>query len=179
VDVIVGNPPWLSFRDIADRSYKARIRTLTLKYKLLGEKEQKLSTQMDTSTLFYVYCRQELLKEDGKIAFVMPKAVILPTKQHLGFQRYGLSRIHDMSKVTVTGAVNQHFFNVKSCVTMTDGRATRKAIPMTVWKGVLPRKNLPLSLARPLLSAEQQHHDFLDASVGRSPYYSRSTIACP
>jgi hypothetical protein len=174
VDVIVGNPPWLSFRDISDRSYKIRIRTLTFKYKLLDKKDQKLFTQMDTSTLFYVYCRQEFLKDDGKIAFVMPKAVILPTKQHIGFQRYGLSRIHDMSKVTVAGRVNQHFFNVKSCVTVSDGKVKRKAIPMTVWKGALPKKNLPLAKARPLLSSQQQTHDFLDASVGQSAYYGRA-----
>ena len=174
VDVIVGNPPWLSFRDIADKSYKSRIKELTFKYKLLDKSERKLATQMDTSTLFYVHSCQEFLKEGGTIAFVMPKTVILPAKQHLGFQRYGLSRIHDFSKVTVTGAVNQHFFNVKSCVVVSAGNVRRTAIPMTLWQGTLPKKNLTLKESRPLLSQEQQRHDFMSRSKGASPYYDRA-----
>jgi hypothetical protein len=174
VDVIVGNPPWLSFRDVADKSYKSRIKDLTFKYKLLDKSERKLSTQMDTSTLFFVHSCQEFLKENGKIAFVMPKTVILPAKQHLGFQRYGLSRIHDFSKVTVTGAINQHFFNVKSCVVVSAGKVRRTAIPMTVWKGTLPKKNLTLTECRQLLSHEQKQHDFLSQGEGTSPYYHRA-----
>jgi hypothetical protein len=174
VDVIVGNPPWLSFRDIVDKSYKARIKDLTFKYKLLDRSERKLSTQMDTSTLFYVHSCQEFLKEDGRIAFVMPKTVILPAKQHLGFQRYGLTRIHDFSKVTVTGTVNQHFFNVKSCVVISSGKVRRTAIPMTLWKGTLPKKNLTLRDCRPFLSQDEQRHDFMSRSKATSPYYHRA-----
>ena len=59
IDVIVGNPPWLSFRDIAEESYKARIKELTFGYGLLGKSSKNLFTQMDTSTLFFVHCRKE------------------------------------------------------------------------------------------------------------------------
>ncbi len=174
VDVIVGNPPWLSFRDIAEKAYKDRIKQLTFKYKLLEKSERKLSTQMDTSTLFFVHCCHEFLREGGKIAFVMPKTVILPAKQHAGFQRYGLSRIHDMSKVTVVGTVNQHFFNVKSCVVVTDGPVKRERIPMTIWEGSLPKKNLTLKQCRHLLSAELSEHSFLEPGEHQSPYYHRA-----
>jgi hypothetical protein len=174
VDVIVGNPPWLSFRDIAEEAYKDRIKDLTFHYKLLEKSERKLFTQMDTSTLFFVHCAHEFLAEGGRIAFVMPKTVILPAKQHAGFQTNGLSRIHDFSKVTVTGLKNQHFFNVKSCVIVTDGPASRESIPMTIWDGVLPRKNLTLSQCRHLLHSEDSHHDFLDRTHSKSPYFSRA-----
>lgn len=174
VDVIVGNPPWLSFRDIAEEAYKDRIKDLTFHYELLEKSERKLFTQMDTSTLFFVHCAHEFLAEGGRIAFVMPKTVILPAKQHAGFQTNGLSRIHDFSKVTVTGLKNQHFFNVKSCVIVTDGPATRESIPMTIWDGVLPRKNLTLSQCRHLLHSENSHHDFLDRTHSKSPYFSRA-----
>lgn len=174
VNVIVGNPPWLSFRDIAERAYKDRIKSLTFKYGLLSKNERKLFTQMDTSTLFYVHASREFLQPKGKIAFVMPKTVILPAKQHLGFQENGVSRIHDMSKVTVFGALNQHFFNVKSCVLVTNGHPRRLSIPMTVWRGVLPKKNLNLEQCREFLSSDKKEHSFLDRSQGQSPYYQRA-----
>ncbi len=174
VDVIVGNPPWLSFRDIAENSYKGRIKELTFGYKLLERSPRKLFTQMDTSTLFFVHCKEEFLREGGKIAFVMPKTTILPAKQHAGFQREGLSRIDDLSKVTVTGLKNQHFFNVKSCVVVLDGPSSVHDIPMRKWSGVLPKKNLTLEQSRHLLSAEESTHDFLHTGEALSPYYDRA-----
>lgn len=63
VDVVAANPPWLSLRDIVDEAYKDRIKELTFESKLLGKKEVKLFTQMDTSTVFFVHAEHEFLKE--------------------------------------------------------------------------------------------------------------------
>jgi type I restriction-modification system DNA methylase subunit len=106
VDVIVGNPPWLSYRDIAEQAYRDRIKSLVHDYNLIDKQDGKLVTRLDTSTLFYVHCQHEFLKEGGTIAFVMPKTVMLPSKQHINFQRDGFSKVHDLGKVTVVGAVN-------------------------------------------------------------------------
>jgi len=78
-----------------------------------------------------------------------------------------------MSKVTVAGLVNQHFFNVKSCVIATDGPPKRNSIPMTIWQGVLPKKNMTLEQCRHLLSKVKSEHDFLDRSESKSPYFSQ------
>jgi methylase of polypeptide subunit release factors len=170
VDVVVGNPPWLSFRDIAEEAYKARIKELASTYELIDLTKRNLFTQMDTSTLFFAHCIEEFLKPGGKIAFVMPKTTILPSKQHVGFQKRGLSRIHDMSKVTVVGLKNQHFFNVKSCVVVQDGETRTEQIPMCVWSGTLPRKNLTLDRCKHFLSSERSSHDFL-TSTGEGSHY--------
>lgn len=172
VDVIVGNPPWLSFHDIAEEAYKARIKELTSKYGLLDHSKRNLFTQMDTSTLFFAHCKEEFLKPGGKIAFVMPKTTILPAKQHVGFQRNGLSRIHDFSKVTVVGLKNQHFFNVKSCVLVQDGETRTEDIPMRIWFGTLPKKNLTLDQSKHLLSSEKTTHDFLTSTGEGSHYFN-------
>ncbi len=105
---------------------------------------------------------------------MMPKTVVLPSKQHHGFQEYGLTHIHDMSKVNVVGLKNQHFFNVKSCVVVDMGHPTRENIPMTVWHGMLPRKNMTLRECREMLSSEETTYSFLDRSVSQSPYYDRA-----
>jgi N-6 DNA Methylase len=174
VDVVIGNPPWLSFRDIAEPTYKERIKELTFGYGLLKANERNLFTQMDTSTLFFIHCKQEFLRTSGKIAFVMPKTTVLPSKQHAGFQRYGVSSIHDFSKVSVVGLKNQHFFNVKSCVVIDDGKQAVTKIPMTIWEGVLPRKNLTLGQVEHLLTSNETTHDFLAWDGTKSPYYDRA-----
>ena len=174
VDVVIGNPPWLSFRDIAEPAYKDRIKELTFGYELLRANERNLFTQMDTSTLFFIHCKNEFLRKSGKIAFVMPKTAVLPAKQHAGFQRYGVSAIHDFSKVSVIGLKNQHFFNVKSCVVIDDGKEMTTEIPMSIWEGVLPRKNLTLRQAGHMLTRTKSTHDFLSWDGTKSPYYSRA-----
>ena len=98
VDVIVANPPWLSLRDIKDRAYKAKIKELTFRYKLLGKAERNLFTQIDTSSVFFAHTEHEFLRQGGTMAFVMPKSVILQAKQHLAFQKTGFSGIHDFRR---------------------------------------------------------------------------------
>src|SRR5579875_1918081 len=164
VDVIVANPPWLSLRDITDQAYKNKIKELTFQYGLLGKKEVKLFTQMDTSTVFFVHTEHEFLKEKGKMAFVMPKSVILPAKQHFAFQRHGFTAIHDFSKV-------EPLFRVRSCVLIRDAKAREDRIPITYWSGKLPQKNLRWWAAKTILTKEEEVYSFLGEGAGHSPYF--------
>lgn len=174
VDLIIGNPPWLSYRDIAEKAYKSRIRDLTFGYGLLTPSERHLFTIMDTSTLFYVHCETEFLKPRGKISFVMPKATIVPSKQHALFQTRGFSRIHDLSKVTVLGNINQHFFNIKSCVVTSATHLYKDFIPAVEWSGQLPRKNMSLAAASRFLERKNVRHAIIRTGHSRSPYFARA-----
>jgi SAM-dependent methyltransferase len=164
VDVVAANPPWLSLHDIVDEGYKDRIKELTFHYKLLGKKEVKLFTQMDTSTVFFVHAEHEFLKDDGKMAFVMPKSVILPAKQHFAFQRHGFSAIHEFSDV-------DPLFRVRSCLLISDRKSRKDDIPITHWSGRLPQKNLPWPTAKGILRREKETYSFLGEGTGNSPYY--------
>jgi SAM-dependent methyltransferase len=163
VDVVAANPPWLSLRDIVDEAYKDRIKELAFQYKLLGKKEVKLFTQMDTSTVFFVHTEHEFLKEKGKMAFVMPKSVILPAKQHFAFQRHGFAAIHDFTGV-------DPLFKVRSCLLIDGPKARHGDIPMTHWMGNLPQKNLRWPTVRDILKKENGHYTFLGEGKGHSPY---------
>ncbi len=164
VDVIAANPPWLSLRDISDQAYKDKIKELTFQYGLLGKKEVKLFTQMDTSTVFFVHAEREFLKEKGTMAFVMPKSVILPAKQHFAFQRHGFTAIHDFSKV-------DPLFRVRACVLISDANARKDTIPITHWNGSLPQKNLRWPAAKAILKKEKENYSFLGEGEGHSPYF--------
>lgn len=166
VDYVVGNPPWLSYRYIKDAGYKKRVKELTFEHGLLERTEQKLFTQMDTSTLFFNHCQREFLKPGGSIAFVLPKTTILPAKQHLKFQAQGFSQLHDLSEVSP-------LFNVRACVAVRGPKVLKTEIPMVRWSGTLPRRNASLADARKVLTATTGKHDFLGAGAPKSAYHSR------
>jgi methylase of polypeptide subunit release factors len=166
VDYLVGNPPWLSYRYIKDESYQRRVKDLTFAYGLLKPTERKLITQMDTSTLFFVHCSREFLKPNGTIAFVLPKSVLVPAKQHAAFQQLGFSQVHDFTAV-------EPLFNVRTCVLARDPTHRLTEIPRVQWSGQLPFKNCNLETARSVLTSETDRFDFIIASEPLSPYFER------
>jgi hypothetical protein len=165
VDYVIGNPPWLAYRYIKDDSYKARVKELTFELGLLEKKDVKLFTQMDTSTVFFRYCQREFLKEKGSIAFVMPKTTILPSKQHIPFQRMGVSEILDFSDITP-------LFNVRSVVLIHRyNKSLTAKIPITYYAATFSRKNIELKNAEKHINYQRDTHTFLE-SEQRSPYYN-------
>jgi len=166
VDVIVANPPWLSLRDIRDATYKAKVKELAFRYKLLEKKDRKLFTQLDTATVFFEHAQREFLREGGAMAFVMPRSVILAAKQHLAFQRGGFTAILDFGEV-------KGLFKVPTCVLIRNGKVSHREIPITRWTGDLARgnRNLPWRDAKTFVNSETEKWTFLFESAAQSPYY--------
>ena len=83
VDVLVGNPPWLSFRFMTPEMQDT--------FKEMSEQRNlwhgaKQVTQQDLSGLFVVRSVQRYLKAGGKFGFVMPNAVV--DREHFdGFRK--------------------------------------------------------------------------------------------
>ena len=164
VDYVVGNPPWLAYRYIKDDAYKSRVKELTFELGLLDKKDNKLFTQMDTSTVFFRYCQREFLKDKGTLAFVMPKTTILPSKQHIPFQKQGISEIFDFSDVSP-------LFNVRSVVLIQRPNVSLTSkIPITYYQGDLLYKNMELKDAKKRFQTDKDIHNFLQDQVN-SPYY--------
>ncbi len=165
-DVIVGNPPWLSYRFVRDKTYKDEVKRLTFGYGLLTSGETSLFTQMDLSTLFMAHCEHTYLKPEGLIAFVMPRSVITGAKQHRRFQARGLTRVLDLLGV-------RPLFNVPTAVMIKQmGKTIINAIPTTKYSGRLPRHQMPLSEARSLLQCESTETALLgEVKVAGSYYY--------
>jgi methylase of polypeptide subunit release factors len=162
-DVIMGNPPWLSYRYIKNKEYQADVKWLYQHYQLLESGDVKLFTQMDLSTLFYALMRDRYLKEGGTIAFVMPRAVITGAKQHRPFQKIGFSRVLDLRRVVP-------LFNVETCVLIQDGLLYHENVPSIAYTGKLPQHEMDLAAACEYLSSQNTKVNFVDSDV-RSPYY--------
>lgn len=167
VDYIVGNPPWLAYRYIKDKDYKSKVKKMTIHYGLLKSKDVKLFTQLDTSTLFFVYSESQFLKKNGKIAFVLPKTTMLPAKQHICFQQRGITELHDFTNVTP-------LFNVRAVLVIRDKAHLKTSnIPKYEYLGRLPFKNMNLKAAKKHLEIQKSIHSFPSTSIESKYYYNR------
>ncbi len=71
-DLIIGNPPWLTYKDLNDKDYQLKIRELsdTLRIK----PSSQYITHIELAAVFFYAIPVKFLKKKGKIFFVMPKS---------------------------------------------------------------------------------------------------------
>ncbi len=152
-DVVVGNPPWLSYRYMS-KEMQERFRDECLKRNLWTG--GKVATHQDMSGYFFVRCAELYLRGDGLMAFVMPYAS-LDRKQFAGFRsgmygkKNGNGVENGVATLTFTGAWLfdenvQPLFPVPSCVLFArpvKGGESAGVRPDFVhsWSGVLPERN--------------------------------------
>jgi len=173
-DLVVGNPPWLSYRYITDPTYQAQVKDLVMGaqgYGLLSRKDVKLFTQMELATVFFALSADAYLKRGGTIAFVMPRSVLTGAKQHGRFQdvlrgnwlpAVGLEKVLDLGDPEAGGV--KPMFKVGSCVLIarraaeTPVRAPEKVVRLSLGlrSGPLPQRNLPWAVARKALTLKRQ-----------------------
>jgi hypothetical protein len=164
-DVVAGNPPWLSYRFINSPVWQAEMKNLCIYYNLIDSGDVNLFTQMDLSTLFFAHAKDRYLKEDGALAFVMPRSVLTGAKQHRAFQRQGMTRILDVGDVSP-------LFNVPAAVLIHENNGTVKAnIPTKTYQATFPKHELPLSEAEPLLKVDVAATNFVDSKIRCIYYY--------
>jgi len=171
-DVIVGNPPWIAMRYVENKEYQDFLKEQVVnEYGLLSSDQVQLFTQMDTSTLFYCRCSDLYLRDDGIIAFVMPRSVLTGAQQHVNFRmfrkpRMKLIMIFDLEDVTP-------LFNVPSCVLISiKGDSTSYPVPARRYWGNLPQKNIKLAEALKYLSASDYMYSPPQLTTGYSYYYN-------
>jgi len=167
---VVGNPPWLSYRYIKRTDYQERVRRLVFEYELLGKKQAHLFTQMELATLFFAFCADRYLADNGTLAFVMPRSVLTGAKQHAAFRENyvaGSSCIIDCERVSP-------LFNVPACVVIRskrDGRRIKAKIPELSVAGQLPSRNLALAKASQHWRSTAGLYQPLTQEAG-SPYWA-------
>ena len=73
-DLIIGNPPWYTFRDIESPEYREKIKNLA--EELAIKPLPKNILNIEISSLFFYQARNTFMKDDAKIFFVITKGVI-------------------------------------------------------------------------------------------------------
>jgi len=154
-DVVIGNPPWLSFRYMS-KEMQSRFRDAANYEKVwVGG---KLATHSDLSGLFFAKAQALYLKEGGRIAFVMPLAALSRGQ----FERFrtGSFRSHyvQFEEAWTFGEEVWPLFPVPSCVLIArKGKGLSKPIPETVtaYSGTLPYRDAPEDAADTRLTVRE------------------------
>ncbi|MGO9683442.1 MAG: N-6 DNA methylase [Beijerinckiaceae bacterium] len=182
-DVVVGNPPWLSYRFMS-KAMQSRFRDSARALGVwVGPDEARLVTQTDLSALFFaraaeLYLRPATSERDGgRIAMVMPLAALTrgQFRKFRGGAWHGASVRFEEAWVLDNQEV-QPLFRVPTCVLFaqrTHALATRVPSRVTAFAGRLPFKDAPEELA-------DRHLTLFDAPaptevsfVAASPYRER------
>jgi len=71
-DSIIGNPPWLTYKDLYDKDYQTKIRDLSDILKI--KPSSQYITHIEIAAVFFYAIPVKFLKKKGKIFFVMPKS---------------------------------------------------------------------------------------------------------
>jgi hypothetical protein len=175
-DVLVGNPPWLFYRNMSH--------TLQKRYQRLAKARGlwaggKVAPHQDLSDLFVARVVEQYLRPEGRFAFVMPFGV-LSRRQYAGFRTGSFSS--DAEGVqAVAFDIPEEFARVKPplfpmpcCVVA--GRHTKKprALPSgaTRWTGRVPDHHIGWAVASERLQREETAvSTAYDADI--SPYRHR------
>ncbi|MFX1417566.1 MAG: Eco57I restriction-modification methylase domain-containing protein, partial [Promethearchaeota archaeon] len=73
-DLVIGNPPWLTYKDLNSKTYQNKIRNLA---KILQIKPpSQYITHIELAAIFFYAIPSQFLKQYGTIFFVMPKSVL-------------------------------------------------------------------------------------------------------
>ncbi len=73
-DLVIGNPPWFTLRDIESRNYQEKIKKLAEELEIKPRPKNVLNIEI--ASLFFYKAKISLLKDNAKIFFVITKGVI-------------------------------------------------------------------------------------------------------
>jgi SAM-dependent methyltransferase len=168
-DVLVGNPPWLTYKDIERGEYQEYLKNLITHEHGLCEPKLGLLTQLELGTLFFIRGSSLYLKPEGKIAFVLPRS-IWSADQHHNLRCGQFSPKLAFWQLWDLEGVNP-LFRVPACVFIAGKSADRpEPIPGRSFSGTLPRRNATPDEAQAALKTEQV--SFWVAKFGERSYFS-------
>lgn len=146
VDVIVGNPPWLSYRHMT-AAMKRRFKSLATDRRFWHD--ESTATHQDLAGLFVARAVEQYLKTGGSLAFVVPNSVV--DRDYWGAFRLGQ---FDGANVAFTASwdlrrIRPHLFPRGSAVIF--GARAAKATPMPrqalMWSGRAPNRHANTDIA--------------------------------
>lgn len=158
VDVLVGNPPWLTYRNMPGDMQRLFQQMSASRGLWHG---RSVATHQDLSALFVPRAVEQYLKTDGSFAFVLPNAA-LDRGYYKGFRSGQYADPAEVTTVAFTGSwdlrrIRPHFFPRGGAVvfgTRTAGQPRALSAATNRWSGTLPRTAHTWEEAEPHLQRE-------------------------
>ncbi len=177
-DIVVGNPPWLSYRYLERSDYQRFLKEqITKRYALVSGRAE-LITHLELGTLFLVRTVELYLKPRGRIGFVLPKS-IFSADQHDTLRRGQVvhgrviktlevspSELWDLEHV-------EPLFRTSSAVYFGEKRKSEGSVKIVgeIVRGVLLEgRNTSLQSAEEVLTSEKTHFNL--AIMGKRSYWT-------
>ncbi|ACF13532.1 BseRI endonuclease, putative [Chloroherpeton thalassium ATCC 35110] len=134
-DIVVGNPPWLTYSDVSNAEYQNELSTLASRYGLATSTANM--PHLELAAIFLAHSTGYFMKPGAQLAFVMPRS-FLSADQHESTRSgkakgFRLSQVWDLSNVSP-------LFNVPAAVLFAeslpehlnaDDKSHERAIPET------------------------------------------------
>jgi len=157
-DVVMGNPPWLSYHYVERGSYQEFLKQQITKHYQLLTGRPELLTHMELGTLFFLRSVDLYLHDGGKIGFVLPKSIFM-ADQHHGLREsthtapLRLTEVWDLEGV-------RPLFNVPAAVAFGERFTdqTQWPLPGVILSGELSGKNIPLNEAEHELAERETEY---------------------
>ncbi len=154
-DFIVGNPPWLSYRYIADPDYQREIKGRAVEQYKIAPNSQKLFTQMELATIFLAHTIAVFARPNANLGFVMPRSILSADQHQKLIKRQYQAPLRITSYWDLWDV--SPLFNVPACVLFakrdTDHGSPKDSLPVQTWSGNLPERNVPWSVAKSRLTS--------------------------
>jgi len=111
-DYVIGNPPWLTFKDINNKEYADLLRVLAKEYRVMPKSVANFPNA-EIAAIFLAHASNYFLNNTGKIAFVLPRSFMSSDnhdKTRKGEAKgFKITEVWDLDNV-------QNLFKVPSCV---------------------------------------------------------------
>ena len=171
VDVIIGNPPWLTMQGMKNKEYQDYLKNNTIRLKLINTNETHQFPHIELATLFCSMTMESYLNKFGKLAFVMPKSVLIAS-HHSNFREFTnpkvkLEQIYDVEKV-------KPLFKIPTCVIFCKNNdVTKYPVKEIKIVGDLPEKNVNIETAKKHLTFTTGEYKPVQIELKQSRYYNK------
>lgn len=172
IELLIGNPPWIVMRSIANQEYQDFLKESVTEYGLLDEEDIKLYTHMEMATLFFRKTPDIYLQEGGRVVYIMPVSVTTGALHHKNFNDFdnpqmSLDKIHSFRGV-------RNIFSLPPCVLFAElGPETAFPVDSTEWEGSLTdlQRNASWETVEPILDSTLGEYAPAEIPTDESPYY--------
>lgn len=104
LDLIIGNPPWLTYKDLHEKSYQEKIKDLA--EEILIKPSSQYTTHIELASIFFYAIPLKYLKINGMIFFVLTKSVLN------GDHCFKFRSFRIFNKIEIWDFPKNYFFNV-------------------------------------------------------------------
>lgn len=141
-DYVIGNPPWFTYSSIRNEEYQNILNELANNYNVKPERVANFP-HLEIAAIFYAYCSNYFLKENGKISFVLPRSFF--SADHHDNTRSGKAKGFKLNQLWDLNNVSP-LFRVPTSVLFGDKAKdeSRRSLPASGITGISLNGKLPV-----------------------------------